>query len=227
MKPKKTTRADLRNRRAIFFEIGFIVALAAAIVAFSMGQSEKTLKDYTGTYYDPGYELPPIPTKPDEPPKMKPQMPKFVAAGINVVDNDRKIVDPGWIFDPREWDDGPIVPKIVDEEPEDDGTPLVFAEEMPTFQGGGLDNFRKWVFSQIMYPRTALENGLQGRVQMQFVIERDGSLTNIEVLFAPDRSLADETVRVLKLSPKWTPGKQRNRPVRVMFVLPVDYRIGE
>ena len=69
------------------------------------------------------------------------------------------------------------------------------------------------------------ENGISGRVLLSFVIEKDGSLTNIQVLQTPDRSLSDEATRVLKSSPKWTPGKQRNQSVRVKYTLPVDFRI--
>ena len=224
MKPKKTIRADLRSRRAIFFEIGFIVALAAAIVTFSIGQSEKTLKNYTEPQISDGFVLPPISTTQPEPPKMKPQMPKLVIGGINIVKNDSKIIDPGWIFNPEDYE-GPGIPIPEPEEPEDDGTPIWIAEEMPTFQGGDLNNFRRWVLSQIEYPRAAVENWIQGRVTVKFVVEKDGSLSNIEVEVSPDRSLADETIRVLGISPKWTPGKQRGKPVRVYYVLPVDYRL--
>ena len=96
---------------------------------------------------------------------------------------------------------------------------------MPTFQGGDLMKFRAWVQSRLRYPQIAQENGITGRVLLTFVVERDGSLTNIEVLQTPDRSLSDEAARVLKMSPKWKPGKQRNQAVRVKYTLPVDFRL--
>ena len=96
---------------------------------------------------------------------------------------------------------------------------------MPTFQGGDLNTFRNWVQSNVRFPQIALENGIQGTVVLSFVIEKDGSLTNIQVMQSPDRALADEAVRVLQSSPKWTPGKQRNSPVRVRYTLPVEFRI--
>ena len=73
--------------------------------------------------------------------------------------------------------------------------------------------------------RIALENGIQGRVVLSFVIEKDGRLTNIQVLQTPDRSLSEEAIRVLSKSPKWSPGKQRNQVVRVKYTLPVDFRV--
>ena len=68
-------------------------------------------------------------------------------------------------------------------------------------------------------------NNISGRVFLMFVVERDGTLTNIQVLQSPDSSLSDEAVRVLKTSPKWKPGKQRNQTVRVKYTLPIDFRI--
>ena len=96
---------------------------------------------------------------------------------------------------------------------------------MPTFQGGDLMKFREWVQKRLRYPQIAQENGISGRVTLSFVIEKDGSLTNIEVMQSPDRSLSEEAIRVVQSSPKWTPGKQRNQPVRVSFTLPVMFQL--
>ena len=109
--------------------------------------------------------------------------------------------------------------------PDNDDNTVLVAEQMPTFQGGDLNTFRNWVQQNVRFPQIALENGIQGRVVVTFVIEKDGRLTNIEVLQTPDRSLSDEAVRVLSKSPKWSPGKQRNQPVRVKYTLPVDFRV--
>ena len=109
--------------------------------------------------------------------------------------------------------------EVIEEEP-----PFLVAETMPSFQGGDLNAFRNWVQSKVRYPAIAQENGISGRVVLTFVIEKDGRLTNIQVLQTPDRSLSEEAVRVLQQSPKWSPGKQRNQPVRVKYTLPVDFR---
>ena len=102
--------------------------------------------------------------------------------------------------------------------------PFVKVEQMPSFQGGDLNTFRNWVQQNVHYPQIAQENGISGRVLVSFVIEKDGTLTNIQVLQSPDRSLSDEAARVLQKSPKWKPGKQRNQAVRVEYILPVDFR---
>lgn len=104
-----------------------------------------------------------------------------------------------------------------------DDEPFLLAERMPIFQGGGLEKFRRWVMQNVKYPLIALENGINGRVMLTFVIERDGRLTNIQVLQSPDQSLSDEAIRVIQRSPKWLPGLQRNIPVRVKYTLPIIF----
>ena len=95
---------------------------------------------------------------------------------------------------------------------------------MPEFPGG-QGALLQYLAKSIKYPVIAQENGIQGRVVLSFVIEKDGRLTNIQVLQTPDRSLSEEAIRVLNKSPKWSPGKQRNQVVRVKYTLPVDFRV--
>ena len=101
----------------------------------------------------------------------------------------------------------------------DYGEAFVRVEQMPSFNGGTLETFRRWVMQNIQKP-----NSVQGRVFVQFIIERDGSLTNAKVLQSPHTSLSNEALRVIKSSPKWTPGKQRGQAVRVSYTLPIDFR---
>jgi TonB family protein len=96
---------------------------------------------------------------------------------------------------------------------------------MPTFQGGDRTAFQSWVMMNVRYPKIAAENGITGRVMVQFVVERDGSVSNITVLQSPDRSLSEEAVRVISSSPKWTPGTQRGHLARVKFIVPIDFQI--
>ncbi len=103
--------------------------------------------------------------------------------------------------------------------------PFFISEQMPIFQGGDLSTFRRWVQSNVKYPQIAQEDGISGKVILSFVIERDGKLTNIQVLQTPDRSLSEEAIRVVSSSPKWEPGLQRGTPVRIKYTLPIDFRI--
>ena len=105
--------------------------------------------------------------------------------------------------------------------------PYIKVEKMPTFQGGDLNVFRNWVQSKIQYPKEAMDKGIKGRVVYSFVVEKDGSLTDFDVLQSPDKSLADEVVRILKTSPKWEPGEQRGEKVRVKYTVPIVFSIAD
>lgn len=107
----------------------------------------------------------------------------------------------------------------------EDDTPFLVAEEMPLFQGKDLNTFRTWVQSQIRYPAEALKRGIEGRVVLSFIVERDGSVSTIQLLQSPDRILSEEARRVVSSSPKWTPGRQNGHLVRVRYMLPVDFSI--
>lgn len=107
----------------------------------------------------------------------------------------------------------------------DDNTPLYISEIMPVFQGGGVETFQMWVMNHLEYPEVAKENGIQGRVILEFIVERNGTLTNVKILKSPDPILSNEAIRVLNSSPLWVPGKQRNRPVRVKFTLPIIFSL--
>lgn len=98
-------------------------------------------------------------------------------------------------------------------------------DEMPTFQGGDLSKFRNWVQSNVKYPQIALENGIQGNVVIKFIVEKDGSVSDIQILQSPDKTLSDAAVSGLQRAPKWKPGKEQNEPVRVSYVLPVSFKI--
>ena len=225
MEIKKSPKADLQNKRGLLLEIGLAVALAIVIGAFAWTPKEHRIEQVDLNYAIVEEEITEITRqdqKPPEPPK-KVEV-KVIADLLQVVTNDTKI-ETSMTFD--EFDEDAEVfqeVEVVEEEIVDD-EPFLIVETMPTFQGGDLNTFRNWVQSNVRFPQIALENGIQGTVVLSFVIEKDGSLTNIQVLRTPDRSLAEEATRVLQKSPKWTPGKQRNQVVRVKYNLPVVFRV--
>lgn len=110
-------------------------------------------------------------------------------------------------------------------EPEDDVYEVKFVEEKPCFQGGDPNAFTKWVNSRLVYPKIAKENGVQGKVTIQFTINTDGSVSNVKVLRGVDPSLDKEAVRVVSSSPKWAPGKQKDKPVAVTYTFPVIFQL--
>ncbi len=221
MEAKKTKRADMQNRRVLFLEIGLVLALALVVAAFSWSQKEKKVVAMVDVAAAVEEE---VIVNTEEQPKqqeVRPQVNQVLSEFIDVVRNETQI-DTNYTFDDFDEDIQVEVPVIEEEVVED--LPIYNAEEMPTFQGGDLNSFRKWVYDRIQYPRIAQENGIQGRVTLRFVIERDGTLTNIEEFASPDKSLTEEAIHVLKQSPKWSPGKMRNKPVRIWYVLPIEFQ---
>lgn len=103
--------------------------------------------------------------------------------------------------------------------------PLLVSEVMPRFKGGDLLFFRQWVKEQINYPKEALEQRIEGTVIVSFVVERDGSVNEVQVLRSPNQLLADEAVRTVKRSPRWEPASQRGKKVRLRYALPIDFQL--
>lgn len=112
-------------------------------------------------------------------------------------------------------------PDVMDNEEE--AIPSQLVEYKPSFQGGDPNKFSEWVSQRLVYPDDAKEKGLQGRVTLQFRVEKDGTVTNVKVLRGLDPSLDKEAVRVVSMSPKWTPGKKNGRVVPVIYTFPVIF----
>lgn len=222
MELKKSPKSDLNNKRSLFLEIGLIVSLGIVIICFAIGQREKGVERIETETVAAEEEVIINTVQEQKPPQPVKQTIEVFSDFINVVKNDAKITTE-FNFDDFSEDVVIVQQEVFVEEEEEDDVPLLFVEDMPQFQGGDLNKFRNWVQSRLKYPAIAQENNIQGKVVLSFVIEKDGSLTNISVLQSPDRSLAEEASRVLALSPKWTPGKQRNIPTRVKYTLPVDF----
>lgn len=225
MELKKTPKADLQNKRGLFLEIGLVISLLLVIGAFLYTPKElriEQLEQEVTVVEEEMIEVTRQDQKPPEAPK-KTEM-KVIADMLSIVKNDTKITTD---VDFSEFDEDTEIVQVVEVKEEEikDDEPFISAETMPKFQGGDLTTFRNWVRGKVRYPQVAQENGISGRVVLQFVIERDGRLTNIVVLQTPDRSLSEEAIRVLNQSPKWSPGKQRSQTVRVKYTLPVDFRI--
>ena len=107
---------------------------------------------------------------------------------------------------------------------EEDNKVFEVVEQMPSFPGG-YAALMQWLGSNMKYPTIAAENNVQGRVIVQFVVEKDGSITDVHVAKSVDPSLDKEASRVVKAMPKWIPGKQNSSPVRVRFTVPVTFKL--
>ena len=94
-------------------------------------------------------------------------------------------------------------------------------EKQPTFKG----NVNLWLAQNMRYPKEAVKNNIEGKVIVSFVIEKDGSVSNVKALRSPHSSLTDEAIRVIKAMPNWNPGTMSGKPVRVKYTLPLSFKL--
>ena len=228
MEIKKSDKATLENKKLMCLEIGCIIALLIVFVAFEWTTKETsvdTLVDDRVVVEEE--EIIAIEQNTPPPPPPAPEIP-VLSDAIDIVDDDVKVEE---IIINTEDDNSlgveiiDYVEKVEEEVIEEEAIPFQFVEKQPSFNGGNANEFSKWVNQRLVYPEIAKENGVQGRVMLQFTVEKDGSLSNIKVLRGVDPSLDKEAVRVVSMSPKWTPGRQRDRAVKVTYTFPVIFQL--
>lgn len=226
METKKSKKADLESKRTLFLEIGLVLALALVFLGFEWSRSEMNANSL-GEMPDLAGEEEIIPItrqelqKPATPPKPQP-----VVLELNIVDNDIELEEEFQLDDFEADQDDIIQIMEMEEEDNDDEEIFVIAEEMPLFKGTEeLEGFRRWVQENLKYPRMAEENSISGTVYVNFVINKQGELTDIQIARGVDSSLDNEVIRVLKEAPKWTPGLQRGKPVSVRMAIPVKFTL--
>ena len=229
MEIKKTEKASLENKKLLFVEIGLVVSLAITLFAFEWTSTETEtalLEDTTEVLIEEEIISTQMETPP--PPPEAPKIP-VLSDQIDIVDDEIEIEDDMFM---NLEDDASLGVEIMDyvevveeEVVEEEAIPFQLVEEKPSFQGGDANQFSKWVNSRLVYPEIAKENGVQGRVTLQFTVEKDGTVTKVKVLRGVDPSLDKEAVRVVSMSPKWKPGKQRDRAVPVTYTFPVIFQL--
>lgn len=221
MEPKKSKNADLENKRPMFFQIGLVLSLSMALIAFEWSnEGNKKTIDLPLSGESIPEEIIPV-TRPEEKPPPKPAEPEFI-----IIINDPKLVESVPAFtteakwnDPIEWNFGK---ETVDST---DYIPFRRVEVMPKFMGGDLNTFHKYIQSHITYPLEAQELNLEGNVIVDFVIDQKGNVTDVRILRSVDKILDNAVVSEIKASPQWTPGKQMDKPVKVAFSMPVTFRL--
>ncbi|MCQ2153024.1 MAG: energy transducer TonB [Bacteroidales bacterium] len=227
MEIKKSPKANLENLRVIFVEIGLIIALLVVWAGFSWSSKEKKAAVLdAGNQEIIEEEMVPITQETPPPP---PEMPKIpvLSDQIDIVDDEVKVEETIVNLE----DDANLGVEIQDyvevqeEVVEEEAIPFALVEEKPKFQGGDANTFSKWVNQKLVYPEIAKENGVQGRVVLQFTVGADGAVSGVKVLRGVDPALDKEAVRVVSSSPKWTPGKQRDRKVKVTYTFPVIFQL--
>ena len=230
MEVKKSPKASLENKRFLFTEIGFVIALLAVLFAFDYSSKEKKVATLeTETAAGEVEDMIPITQETPPPPEAAPKIP-ILSDQIDVVDDNIKIDDNMFQNLEDDANSGVEIMDYIESAPEEEtieeeAIPFQLVEEKPSFNGGDANEFSKWVNSRLVYPEIAKENGVQGRVTLQFTVNADGSVSNVKVLRGVDSSLDKEAVRVVSSSPKWKPGKQRDRAVKVTYTFPVIFQL--
>lgn len=226
MEAKKTPKADLENRKGLFLEIGMVVILAAVLVAFNLRTYEKEIKEVSTRTVADEIEDQIIQTQEEETPPPPPEEPEVVATDLTIVENDAELTNEVGIINAEDnankaQEEFTKVEVEQEEEVEEEEIFLVVEEdaEFP----GGLEALSKYLAENIKYPQLAKENNITGRVFVSFVVEKNGSVGNIKILRDIGGGCGAEAVRVVKAMPKWKPGKQRGKPVRSQFNLPVNF----
>lgn len=225
MELKKSPKADLENKRSTFVQIGLVISLGLCLLAFEWtNKVEKAASLGTVATQEVEDEIIPITRQEEVKPPPPPPPPKVVEV-LNIVDNETDIEDELDIQD-TEADDKTVIdvaPIIKQEEEKAEESQVFFiVEDMPEFPGGELA-LRKFIANAIKYPVIAQENGIQGKVYVNFVVDKDGSITNAKIARGVDPSLDKEALRVVNSLPKWKPGMQRGKPVKVSYTVPISF----
>lgn len=237
MEVKKSKKADLEGQKSTGLLIGYIVALATMFACFEYTTREYVETDvvYATTSFVSEEEVIPI-TQPiftaaPPPPAEAPQ----VAEILDIVDDNTEIEEETIetsestdqaITGPTAPVTGPVMagPPAPVQEESDEGEIFEVVEQNPQFPGGE-QALMAWLTKNLKYPSVAQENGIQGRVMVSFVVNKDGSIVDPKIVRSVDPSLDKEAIRVVSAMPKWTPGRQRGKTVRVKYSLPVTFRL--
>ena len=229
MEIKKSTRASLENKRLLFVEAGLVVALSAVFGLLEWSSASRPialLEDNTRMVEEVDIVAIELNTPP--PPPALPEIP-VLSDILDIVDDEIEI-DCDFV-DLTEENGQQITllsyinNEVVEEEDEEEVIPMVLVETKPTFNGGDANDFSKWVNSRLVYPEKARENGVEGRVTLQFTIGTDGCVGNVKVLKGADPLLDQEALKVVSSSPRWSPGKQRDHAVKVSYTFPVIFKL--
>ena len=234
MEIKKSPHADLRRTIPLSLAMGLVLALGILYTAL----------EWTSTKDDSADEMTSlniadiddaliINEQQQEQPEPEPEAPQEVVEvalpeEFKVVDDNKEVAKISIVSvdQDRELPPPPVIVQPVQtvEEPEDQIFEIVENPAVPPT--GDIPSLLKWIANHIEYPQSALDNNIQGKVVLRFVVEKDGSIGDIVVARKVDPALDKEAVRVLKSMPKWKPGKQRGKAVRSYFTLPIAFVLG-
>ena len=225
MELKKSPKANIERYRGIFFQIGLIITLGIVLAAFEWSTKDESFNGeiITGSYDDDIIELPPVTNPEQHRAPIPPPMPSVFNPLPEYKDFGEPEID---MPDPEDWKgiaDKPSIGPINVITPPDEVYDEPMVDLQAQFMGGGTDKFHKWVAERTKYPILAEQNGIEGKVIVKFVINKNGDLTKIDILRSADPSFEEEVIRVLRTSPQWKPAIRKNKPVSVSYIIPVNF----
>jgi len=227
MEAKKSPKADLEKKKGLFLEIGLVATLAIVLLAFNIKSYDQKEIEIVRTQVDGPEEVDVDITRPDEPPPPPPEPEVVTPTELNVVADNVQVDD----VDINAEDDAntaqqEYVAPVVETKDEEVVEEEIFisVEKMPEFPGGETELY-KYLSKNLKYPDMAIQQGITGKVYVQFVVEKDGSIANPKVLRDIGGGCGEEAIRVVRAMPKWNPGVQRTKKVRVQYTLPVNFQL--
>lgn len=223
MELKKSPKADLENKKILFRQIGLVLALLIVFAAFEYKSYDKRqINLQQRAAEEVPEEIIPITEQNVKPP---PPPPPQQVTVLTVVDDNTEVEDVKINVDVDQKTVIEVyVPPVKEEEEIVEQEIFTIVESMPEFPGG-QQAMLEFIARNIKYPPLARESGIQGRVFVNFVVEPDGSVSNVKVIRGIGGGCDEEAIRVVQSMPKWVPGRQRGKPVRVSFTLPVRFTL--
>nr|NQU92865.1 energy transducer TonB [Bacteroidota bacterium] len=222
MKNKKIKFKAIERKRFIFLEIGMIVTLSVILLAFNYRTYDSRIPYDNFFHNDPAIEdMTPITIQPPKPPVPPPQVPLTI---INIIDDGEIVIED--VFIDVGADENTEIPDFYPEPPKEENVDEILqpymSEVEPSFPGGESARIQ-FLRDNVKYPQSAREMFIQGIVYLRFVVEPDGSITNIEIARGIGFVCDQEALRVMSLMPKWYPGMQNDKAVRVQFTMPIRF----
>lgn len=228
MEIKKTPKANLENKKTMAILIGLVLALGIMFIAFEWSKNEiKVYEDAIQGEFVEDEEMIEVTFRDETPPPPPPPTQETVLSDIIDIRDDKEDIQTK-NFDSEDDKNKKVViqaPIAAPVEDPEENRIHVVVERMPEFPGGEAA-MNQFINRTIRYPVIAQENGIQGRVVVQFVVNTDGKIVDVEVVRGVEESLDKEAIRVVKAMPPWNPGRQGGKNVRVKYTLPIRFRIG-
>lgn len=226
MEAKKSPKANLEKWKGLFLEVGLVAALTGALVAFNWKSYDTEVQEFSTRTVVEEVEEVVLQTQEDQPEPEPPEAPE-ITTEFEVVDDNKEIenelhVDMNDNANTQVVEFTPV--ETIEEVVEKEEEIFVFVEEQPSFPGGDEELY-KFLAENIQYPALARENNVEGKVFVQFVVEKNGSITQVKLVKDIGSGCGQEAMRVVKSMPKWKPGKQRGTAVRSQFTLPIRFKL--